>query len=148
MPRGSWLGARVQPFCHTQVRGVTHLRGLGMNPLPWPCVVCEGRGAEGPDRSKETTEGTGGAQRAGKGSFTVRAPAHTLGPSPTLSCCLRGDAKRKRGGGSPPAPKGQEWPPAMCIAVLAFGLATSRSTCRVALLRLPRAVVSRRCRRE
>lgn len=120
---------------------LSRLQGLGMDPLPWPCLVaaCAAKGAAGPVRPREIAEETRGARRA---------PAHTLGPLPTLSSCLRGDAKCKRGGGSPPAPKAQESPPALCMAVLASGRASFRGTCRPALLRFPRALVSRRCRRE
>lgn len=74
-------------------------------------------------------------------------PQPWAAPDPLYSC-LRCDAKCERGGGSPPAPKGREPPPAPCIALLVSGRATSRSTCRPALVWLPRAVMSRPCRPE
>lgn len=66
VPGEACLGARVQPFGHTQVRVVTDLQGLGVGPLPWPCIVaaCEGKDVEGLAPSREMTEGTSGAQRA------------------------------------------------------------------------------------
>ncbi|CAN8219092.1 unnamed protein product [Coccothraustes coccothraustes] len=88
----------------------------------------------------------GGNKRLSAGR--VRAAARTLGPLLTLSSCLRGDAKCKRGGGSAPAPTAQESLPALCTAVLASGPAAFRGTCRPALVRFPRALVPRRCRRE
>lgn len=70
--RGGCLGARVQPFGHTPVRVVTDLQGLGVDPLPWLCIVaaCEGKAAEGLIPSREMTEGTSGAQR----TLTVLVP--------------------------------------------------------------------------
>lgn len=136
--RDLWRARGRLPRCHASAlrpyTGVGGYLSAGARTLSrgLRCVGVRGEGCGRPSSSKGNDGRDKRRSTAREGLFNC--------PRPTLSPCLRGDAKCKRGGGLPPVPKGQESPPALCIAVLASGRATFRGTCCPALLRPPRAV--------